>query len=77
MEKKRYHVSKTQEGWQGKLEKAGRASVTGETKQEVVKKTIGLAKKASSGEVVIHGRDGKIKEERTYPRSADPNPPKG
>lgn len=25
----------------------------------------------------IHGRDGRIQEERTYPRNSDPNPPAG
>ncbi len=42
--RKTYHVTKTDDGWQGKLEGGKKASVKGETKAEVVKKTIDLAK---------------------------------
>jgi hypothetical protein len=41
--RKNYHVTKTNDGWQGKLEKGQRASVTGSTKSEVVQKTIAIA----------------------------------
>ncbi len=75
--RKRYHVTKTDDGWQGKLEKSSRASITGKTKEEVQKQTIDLAKRSGNSSVVIHGRDSKIQEERTYPRSSDPYPPKG
>lgn len=36
--RKIYHVTKTENGWQGKLEKGQRASVVGSTKAEVVQK---------------------------------------
>lgn len=75
--KKTYHVTKTTDGWQGKVEKAQRASVVGETKAEVMAKTISIAKKQSSASVKIHKANGRIQEERTYPRNADPFPPKG
>ncbi len=42
--RKTYHVTKTEDGWQGKIEKGKRASVTGKTKEEVVKKTIEIDK---------------------------------
>ncbi len=75
--RKTYHVTKTDDGWKGKLEKGNRASVKGKTKQEVVKKTIEIAKKQGNSSVKIHKQDGKIQEERTYPKGTDPFPPKG
>lgn len=75
--RKTYHVTKTDDGWQGKKEGGQRASVTGPTKADVVKQTVELAKKQDAGSVVIHKQDGKIQEERTFPKSSDPFPPKG
>jgi hypothetical protein len=75
--KKNYHITKTENGWQSKLEKGQRASVTGTTKSEVVQKTIEIAKNQSSASVRIHKMDGKIQEERTYPKKSDPYPPQG
>ncbi len=74
---KNYHVTKTDSGWQGKIEGAKRASTTGPTKEEVVKRTIEIAKNQDEASVKIHKGDGKIQEERTYPKSSDPYPPKG
>lgn len=75
--RKNYHVAKTNNGWQGKLEKGQRASVVGNTKSEVVQKTIEIAKNQSMASVKIHKMNGRIQEERTYPRKSDPYPPKG
>lgn len=75
--RKVYHVTKTDEGWQGKLEKGVKASVKGETKNEVVEKTINLAKNQDLSSVIIHKKDGKFQEERTYPKKSDPFPPEG
>lgn len=75
--RKTYHVTKTEKGWKGKLEKSERASVTGKTKEEVLKKTIDLAKKQDRSSVKIHKKDGTFQEERTYPKKSDPFPPKG
>jgi hypothetical protein len=72
-----YHVQPNGDNWEGKLESAGRASVSGESKSEVQERTIEIAKNNQPSSVIIHGRDGKVQEERTYPRSSDPNPPKG
>jgi hypothetical protein len=76
-ERKTYHVTKTSNGWQGKLENGKRASITGDIKAEVVKMTTEIAKKQSNSSVIIHKSDGKIQEERTYPKKSDPFPPKG
>lgn len=76
-ERKNYHVTKTDDGWQGKLEGGKKASVKGETKAEVVKKTVEIAKNQENSSVKIHKADGKIQEERTYPKKSDPFPPEG
>lgn len=75
--RKVYHVTKTEDGWQGKAEGGKRASVKGDTKAEVVKKMADLAKNQESASVKIHKSDGKIQEERTYPKKSDPFPPEG
>jgi hypothetical protein len=71
-----YHVTKEDGKW--KLTKTGnsRASMTSETKAEIVD---GLPKfmKGKKGSVRIHKENGTIQEERTYPRSADPKSSKG
>lgn len=72
-----YHVTKTETGWKGQKEGASTPSITGTTKKEVVDKTIGLAKKDKLSQVIIHKTDGKIQEERTYPRSSDPRGSRG
>ena len=77
VKRKTYHVTKTDDGWQGKVEKGKRASVKGDTKKEVVKKTIEIAKKNENSSVIIHKTDGKFQEERTYPKGSDPYPPEG
>ncbi|PAW79306.1 MAG: hypothetical protein B9S32_04645 [Verrucomicrobia bacterium Tous-C9LFEB] len=64
--RKTYHVTKTDNGWKGGLAGASRASTTGDTKAEVVQKTIELAKKAPLGQVVIHKENGVIQTEYTY-----------
>lgn len=43
--KTRFHVTKRPDGnWQGKIEKAERASTIASTKEEVLKRTIEIAK---------------------------------
>jgi uncharacterized Fe-S cluster-containing radical SAM superfamily protein len=43
-----------------------------DNKAEVVKRTIEVAKKQPNAQVCIKGRNGRIQEEHTYPRSSDP-----
>lgn len=74
-ERKTYHVTKTDDGWQGKVEGGQRASVTGATKEEVVQKTTELAKGQDHTSVIIHKQNGDFQEERTY--GNDPYPPPG
>lgn len=73
-QRKTYHVTKTDEGWQGKAEGAQRASTTGATKAEVAQRTIEIAKNFDGdSNVIIHKQDGEFQEERTYPKSSDPD----
>ncbi len=69
----KYHITQRPDGkWQGKQEGADRASVVEEKKSDAQQATIDIAKNKGNASVYIHGRDGKFKEERTYPRSQDP-----
>ena len=78
MERKIYHVTPNgRTGWKGALEHSGRASVTGDNKQDVVNRTIAMAKHHNKCSVIIHKMDGSIQEERTFPRGADPIYSKG
>jgi hypothetical protein len=71
-----YHLTKDGDLW--KLKKTGgkAASLTAQTKAEAISKMRAFmsGKRAT---VRIHKQDGKIQEERTYPRSADPRRTKG
>lgn len=51
-----------------------RASATATTKQAAIERARALAK-PESGQVIIHGTDGRIQSERSY--GNDPFPPKG
>lgn len=72
MERRVYHVIRNgRDGWKGVMEHTGRAFVTGDNKQDVVNRTIAMAKNHSKCSVIIHKIDGTIQEERSYPRSAE------
>ncbi|MGH8940126.1 MAG: DUF2188 domain-containing protein [Actinomycetes bacterium] len=59
-------------GWRAKAKGSTRAVAKGDNKAEVVKRTIEVAKKQPKAQVRIKGRNGRIQEEHTYPRSSDP-----
>ena len=66
-----YHIKHHENHWDLTKEGADRASFAADTKEECLKRTEEfMADK--TGSVKIHGLDGRIQEERTYPRSADP-----
>lgn len=75
---KRIDVVKTKDGWRGE---SGGQTVRGTkapTKAETVKQTADAARKAPEPvSVKIHKENGRIQEERTYPRKADPPSSKG
>lgn len=72
----KFHLTKKGNEW--KLEKANsnRAVVKADTKAEAVQK-MRKYMQTHEGSVRIHKEDGKIQEERTYPRSKDPRRSKG
>jgi hypothetical protein len=59
-------------GWRGKAKGSTRAVAKGDNKAEVVKRTIEVAKKQPKARVRIKGKNGRIQNERTYPRRSDP-----
>lgn len=75
---KRIDVIKKDDEWAG--ESKGRAvpGTRAPRKEEAVKKAAAAAKKSPDAvSVKIHKEDGRIQEERTYPRAADPKKSKG
>lgn len=74
--RKSYHVTKNPSGgWKVKGAGSKRASSTHKTQEAAQKAATKQAKAAPKSQVVVHGRDGKIRTEHTY--GSDPNPPKG
>lgn len=75
---KRMDVIKSGDEWKGT---SGGKTVRGtkaDTKEAAVKQTAAAARASKEPvSVRIHKQDGKIQEERTYPRSADPRRSKG
>jgi hypothetical protein len=73
MTKKDIHVVPHKDGWATKKEGAGRAGIVTSTQKQAIDKAVGQAKREHV-EVVIHKRDGKIRDSDSY--GNDPNPPK-
>lgn len=70
--KKQFHVSKnTNGGW--KTTKNGKVISNHRTQEKAIDRATSEAKR-NRGEVVTHGRDGKIRSKDSY--GNDPNPPK-
>ena len=75
---KRIDVVKKREGWAGQSGGRTVPNTKAATKAEAVKKVASAARRGSEPvSVRIHKSDGKIQEERTYPRPADPRRTKG
>lgn len=73
MTKKDVHVVPHKEGWATKKEGAGRAGAVTDTQKQAIERAREQARREHV-EVVIHGRDGKIRDSDSY--GNDPNPPK-
>lgn len=73
MAKKAQHVTLHPEGWQVKSEGATKATKVCATQKEAIDKATEIAKNQHT-EVVIHGRDGKIRDKDSY--GNDSCPPK-
>lgn len=73
---KRIDVVKQADEWVGKT--ASQVVSQAETKAEAVRQTAAVAKADPDAVTVkIHLENGRIQEERTYPRSADPRSSRG
>lgn len=72
----KYHLTKKGNEW--RLERAGsnRAKIKASTKAAAMQKMRDYMK-AHEGSVRIHKQNGRIQEERTYPRGKDPKGSKG
>lgn len=74
MTKKRdIHVVKHGDGWATRKEGASRVGVVTDTQRQAIEHAKVQAKRERS-EVVIHGKDNKIRDSDSYGK--DPNPPK-
>ena len=71
---KNQHVVKRDNGWAVRGENNTRDTVVKATQSEAFEAAREIARNHGS-EVLIHGRDGKIREKNSY--GNDPNPPKG
>lgn len=71
---KNIHVVRHGDGWAAKKEGGKRASVVAVTQGEVIDAARRIARRERT-ELVIHGRDGKIRDKDSHGR--DPYPPKG
>jgi len=71
---KNLHVVKKDDHWSVEREHSSRASKNTSTQKEAIERAIELAKNSNS-EVIIHGKDGKIRERNSF--GNDPYPPKG
>jgi hypothetical protein len=72
----RIHVTKDEKGWKAQREGASRASVRGETQAVVDRRAREILRGTGGGEVLTHGRDGRIRSADTIPPARDPNPPR-
>ncbi|WP_139855733.1 DUF2188 domain-containing protein [Aequorivita sinensis] len=70
---KNQHVVKNNDGWSVRGENNSKATSNHTTQKEAIERAREIAKNQKS-EVVIHGRDGKIRDKDSY--GNDPNPPK-
>ena len=64
-------------GWIGKNLGTGRTVARGDTKAPVLARMIAAAKAQPAATLKIKKQNGRIQEERTYPRNADPRRTKG
>lgn len=70
------HVVKGDDGWEVRKEDGKRASATAPTQSAAIDRAREIVHNAGGGEVIIHGRDGKIRDKDTITPGNDPNPPK-
>lgn len=72
----RHVVRNPEGGWDVKAGGSKRASAHEKTQAAAEKAAKRIVGNAGGGEVVIHGRDGRIRDKDTVAPGNDPNPPK-
>lgn len=72
----RHAVPDSEGGWNVEKPGGARASAHTDTQQQAIDRAREIVHNAGGGEVVIHGRDGKIRDKDTIAPGNDPNPPK-
>ncbi len=72
--KRNQHVVPTEDGWAVKRAGSPKATKVFDTQQEAIERGREIAKNQQS-ELLIHGRDGRIREKNTF--GQDHCPPKG
>lgn len=73
---RRHVVPGTDGGWDVRKPGASRASAHTDTQARAIDRARDIVHKAGGGEVVIHDRQGKIRDSDTIAPGNDPNPPK-
>lgn len=73
---RRHVVPNASGGWDVVAPDAKRASVHTDTQKQALDRARGIVGNAGGGEVVTHGRDGKIRNSDTISPGNDPFPPR-
>ena len=72
----RHVVPNPDGGWDVRAPGASRASSHHDTQAEAINRARDIVHNAGGGELVIHGRDGRIRDSDTIAPGTDPNPPR-
>jgi hypothetical protein len=72
----RHVVPNPDGGWDVKKPDAQRSSSHQPTQAEAINRAREIVQNAGGGEVVTHGRDGRIRDSDTIAPGNDPNPPR-
>lgn len=72
----KYHLVHKDDAWKLQREGSNRATKTFETKNEAMTQSTEFMR-SHGGSLRVHGTNGQIQEERTYPRKDDPKRSKG
>lgn len=70
------HVVSSGSGWAVKAPNASRASSKHSTQAEAISAARQVVRNSGGGELVIHGKDGRIRDSDTVSPGRDPFPPR-
>lgn len=76
MSKNKRHVTRHPDGWAVRKPGSKRASSVHPTQAEAERRAKEVVGNSGGGEVVIHGRDGRIRDSDTVAPGNDPSPPR-